>query len=72
MDQDRGKAAASDIGADRLWDVWDVAKFLHVSVHWVRKNQEEIDGLLRIKGNVRFDPAAVKAYAASFGAARSA
>jgi excisionase family DNA binding protein len=49
---------------DRLWDAKDVARYLSVSRSWVYQHAE--DGTLpclRIGALLRFDPAAIRAYA---------
>jgi excisionase family DNA binding protein len=49
---------------DRLWDAKDVARYLSVSRSWVYQRAE--DGTLpclRIGALLRFDPAAIRAYA---------
>jgi excisionase family DNA binding protein len=53
---------------ERLWDANDVARYLKVSRSWVYHRAEA--GLLplrRIGGLLRFDPAAVRAYAQNDG-----
>jgi len=50
---------------DRLWDANDVARYLKVSRSWVYHRAEA--GLLplrRVGGLLRFDPAAIRAFAA--------
>jgi excisionase family DNA binding protein len=49
---------------DVLWDVADVARYLRVSRSWVY-HRAEAGGfpLRRVGGLLRFDPAAVKAFA---------
>lgn len=47
-----------------LWDVRDVAKYLKASVSWVYKASERRElPCIRVGGLLRFDPAAVRAFA---------
>jgi excisionase family DNA binding protein len=55
---------APAVSGERLWDANDVARYLKVSRSWVYHRAEA--GLLplrRIGGLLRFDPAAMRAYA---------
>jgi excisionase family DNA binding protein len=59
-------------GGERLWDANDVARYLKVSRSWVYHRAEA--GLLplrRIGGLLRFDPAAIRAYAQNDGVVAS-
>jgi len=47
-----------------LWDVRDVAQYLKASVSWVYKAAERRElPCVRVGGLLRFDPAAVRAFA---------
>jgi len=47
-----------------LWDVRDVAQYLKASVSWVYKAAERCElPCIRVGGLLRFDPAAVRAFA---------
>ena len=47
-----------------LWDVRDVAQYLKASVSWVYKAAERRElPCIRVCGLLRFDPAAVRAFA---------
>jgi excisionase family DNA binding protein len=47
-----------------LWDVRDVAQYLKASVSWVYKAAERRElPCMRVGGLLRFDPAAVRAFA---------
>jgi hypothetical protein len=51
-----------------LWTVEDVARFLGMSVRWVREQAGAPEGpdripLIRLGGRVRFEPAQVRAWA---------
>lgn len=55
---------ASDDARDELWDAKGVALYLKVSRSWVyQKGEEGTLPSLRVGGLIRFDPAAVRAFA---------
>jgi excisionase family DNA binding protein len=54
----------SDNARDELWDANGVARYLKVSRSWVYQKAEVGDlPCLRVGGLIRFDPAAVRAFA---------
>jgi excisionase family DNA binding protein len=55
---------ATDDARDELWDANGVARYLRVSRSWVyQKSEEGALPCLRVGGLIRFDPAAVRAFA---------
>jgi len=55
---------AIDDARDELWDANGVARYLRVSRSWVyQKTEEGRLPCLRVGGLIRFDPAAVRAFA---------
>ncbi len=51
-------------GSDRLWDANDVARYLGVSRSWIyQKAEAGLLPYLRIGGLLRFDRAAIRAWA---------
>ncbi|MES1206011.1 MAG: helix-turn-helix domain-containing protein [Pseudomonadota bacterium] len=55
---------ATDDACDELWDANGVARYLKVSRSWVyQKTEEGTLPCLRVGGLIRFDPAAVRAFA---------